>query len=81
VNLVTPKPGGSDLFGISADVVRRLEHVALMLGAMVDIVREVTGCPHRELARANDRGVQSIDGLDPMSRARGRGNEHLLGRG
>jgi hypothetical protein len=45
VNLVTPKPGASDLFGTSADVVRRLEHIALMLGAMVDLVRELTGYP------------------------------------
>jgi hypothetical protein len=45
VNLVTPKPGASDWFGISADVVRRLERMALMLGAMVDIVRGLTVCP------------------------------------
>jgi hypothetical protein len=44
VQLVKPSPAG-ELFALSPDAIAPCEACALLLGAMVDIVRELTRCP------------------------------------
>lgn len=64
-----PSPAG-ELFDASATAVRKLEALALTLGTMVDIVREITTRP----LSASDRALaveafKKLDALDPWVRA------------
>jgi hypothetical protein len=64
------KPSAGNLFEASAIATKKLEHLAFTLGAMVDIVREITTRPLT--ASDRERAIEAfkrLDGLDPWARA------------
>jgi len=64
-----PTPAG-ELFDVSAVAVKKLEHLSMTLGAMVDVIRGLTVRP----LTASDRALaveafKRLDALDTWSRA------------
>ena len=69
MELAKPSPAG-ELFSQSAVATRKLEHLALTLGTMVDIIRELTVRPLT--ASDRERAIEAfkrLDALDTWSRA------------
>jgi hypothetical protein len=70
IELAKRQSPSGELFDVSAVAVKKLEHLAFTLGAMVDIVRALTVRPlttrQRVLVVA---ALKSLDALDPWARA------------
>jgi hypothetical protein len=71
MDLIRPKLSPAHaLFDVSAVAVRKIEHIALTLGAMVDEIRALTVRPLTASQRVLViEAFKSLNGLDPMGDA------------
>jgi hypothetical protein len=68
MELVHPSPG--KLFDASAVATKKLEHLSMTLGTMVNIVREITTLPLSASQRVLViEAFKSLSGLDPWAQA------------
>lgn len=70
MELVKRSSPSGELFDVSAVAVKKLEHLAFTLGAMVDIIRELTARPLTASQRALAiEAFERLNALDPWAQA------------